>query len=739
MRSKLLPLLVANLFAAAGAFAADDENKEKKDTEIYGSVSVGVQGGSLNAPGETNSAKVREYRDIGSGVVGKTLSEIDLTGRDDDGYFKFFGENLGYPDQYMTLKGAQYGSFKYQLYENDIVHNWTQGAISPFSGIGGTTLTAPLPNTNTSTWNTFDYGMRRQNIGGNIEVTKNSPWYFRVEANQVKDTGLKWTAGSNGTSPGNGFTEKPFPLDFTTRNLTLEGGYSTKQSRVSVALLTSDFSNGNDLQRWTNNFFGNQLDTTTLPSDSRYLKGSINANYKGLPLDSTVAARLTQSRTTNTLSVLTSMPTGTTPNAVNDATNPSASNFDGAVTHRTASVAVYSNPNKATDSRVYWNWFQKHNDSTAISFNPAAGSNLQCDGGACTPTQLNYKKNNLGADVGYRFDPGNRVVVGYDYVDLNRNRDDYDETKDNKLSLEWRNTSLESLSSRFKYQHMQRRSNFLQGNVGVDANDPLFLQRYVAKFDAANVDQDALRLTLDWVPAEMWDMGFEGILKKNKFKDTTLGRTKDDRQELYFSLGYGDIKTFRVFAFADVEFVSYDSTHRNISTVSSGAGAPPNDTPSGNCQSTFPNCYDPINTTANSSNYNWNSTNKDRNLVLGIGADWVPMERWKLQGSIMSEKTNGTVDFSVQPPANPSTPVVPISNYDNANKFSINLKGTYAYTRQIDLMAGYSFERFRFDDISYTGYQYTTGSGTSTSYLTGLNAFPNYTTNLAWVGAKARF
>jgi hypothetical protein len=105
----------------------------------------------------------------------------------------------------------------------------------------------------------------------------------------------------------------------------------------------------------------------------------------------------------------------------------------------------------------------------------------------------------------------------------------------------------------------------------------------------------------------------------------------------------------------------------------------------------------------------------------------------------MSERTNGTVDFSVQPPSNPSTPVVPISNYDNATKFSINLKGTYAYTRQTDLMAGYSFERFRFDDISYTGYQYTTGSGTSTSYLTGLNAFPNYTTNLAWVAAKAKF
>src|SRR5262252_509419 len=180
MKIKLLPLLVANLFAASAALAADDDKDKKDSMEIFGSATVGVQGGSLNAPGETNSAKLREYRDIGGGLVGKTLSEIDLTGRDKDGYFKFFGENLGYPDQYMNLKGAQYGSFKYQLYENDIVHNWTQGAKTPFSGVGSNLLQAPLPVTDTSKWNTFDYGMKRQNIGGFVETQKNSPWYFRV-------------------------------------------------------------------------------------------------------------------------------------------------------------------------------------------------------------------------------------------------------------------------------------------------------------------------------------------------------------------------------------------------------------------------------------------------------------------------------------------------------------------------------------------------------------------------------
>ena len=741
MKSKLIPILVANLFAAAGALAAEGSD----DMAVFGSVTVGVQGASVATGSEGNVAKLKEYRDIGGGggTSGRALSGVDIKGRGSEDYFNLYGENLGRDDQYLDLKGGRYGQFKFQLYENDIVHNWTFGAITPYSGVGSTTLKATLPNLDTSTWNSFDYRLKKQNIGGMFEVSKLSPWYFRVDASEVTDSGIKWIGGANGTSPGNGFNEKPYPLDQKTRNLTIEGGYATREGQVSLALMHSNFSNDNDTLRWSNAFFGNQLDTSTLGADSKYTKISINGNLKQLPVGSTLSGRVTESRTTNSIPILASMPTGVTPNPTNDATNPDRPTFDGNVVHKTASLALHSNPTREVDSRIYWNRFEKDNRSPKVTFTPNStilpASNLLCGGAPCTTEILSYKKNNLGADVGYRFDPSNRVIAGFDYVDLERDRVDFDETKDKRVSLEWRNTSLDNLSSRFKYQVLQRRSHFLEGNAGADANDPNFLNRFIARFDASNVDQTLLKLSLDATPAEMWDLGFEGILKQNKYKDTVLGRTKDDRQQFYLSAGYGDIQRFRVFVFADIEFVKYDSYHRNISTVSSGAGTPPNDTPSGNCQSTFPNCYDPLNTGANNSNYNWAATNKDKSYAFGVGADWVPTERWKLKGSLISEKTTGTVDFAVQPGANPTVPSVSIGNYDNATKVSLNLKGTYAYTKQIDLTGGYAFEKFRFSDISYDGYQYTIGTGTSTAHLSGLNANPNYTANIGYVAASVKF
>ena len=104
------------------------------------------------------------------------------------------------------------------------------------------------------------------------------------------------------------------------------------------------------------------------------------------------------------------------------------------------------------------------------------------------------------------------------------------------------------------------------------------------------------------------DFGAEAIYKHNDYKDTILGRTKDQRQELYLSASYGDMKVFRVIVFGDIEFTQYDSLHRV------GSGDPnPEAPPSGG----------PPNTT-----YNWSAENKDRSWQVGIGAEWVPTDQW---------------------------------------------------------------------------------------------------------------
>jgi MtrB/PioB family decaheme-associated outer membrane protein len=714
MKAKLLAVLIANLMVATGAMAQDSGD----GMTVSGTVGAGVR----STTSKTNDgAMLNEYRDLGSGALGL----FDIKGRSRDYWIDAYGENLGRADQYLNLRGGRYSMFRYELYENAIIHNWAFSARTPYGGVGGATLTGTLPNLNPATWGAFDMREKRKDIGGNFEFSGSSPWYVRVDGNQVTQDGLRLIAGSNGTSPGNGYNDKPFPVDYVTRNLSLEGGYATKKGSFSVSVLHSKFSNANDTFRWQNAFFNNQLDTSWLPADNDYTKYSANGVLRQLPMGSTLAGRISMSKTTSAIPIA---GTALNTNGVFGATNPSASSFAGEVVHETASLSLHSNPTRQLDSRLYFNWFKKENNSTIVTFtNPATG--LNCGGASCVTEAMGYKKTNFGADVGYRINPENRLVFGLDFVDLKRDRVDFDQTKDTRASVEYRNNSLDALSMRMKYQHLQRRSHFLQGADGTNANDPNYLNRYVARFDAANVDQDLLKFVLDAQPAKHWDLGAELIVKRNNYKDTTLGRTNDERQELYFSVGYGDPSSFRVLAFADVEFVKYDSYHRNISGPLNADGS---------CSAAAANCFDPF-AAATTNNYNWQALNRDKNYSIGFGADWKPNDRLKLSGSLVWQQTQGVVDFAVQAPANPAVSPTRINNFDNTRRLTLNLRGTYALNKNVDLMAGYSFDRFRFSDIAYDGYTYTIGTGTSASHLSGVLANPNYTAQIVYLMAMYRF
>src|SRR5712692_3344820 len=119
MNRKLIPCLVGSLFAAAAASAADDEfiwngsvGVGSRVTSTEGGARNGARGTSATttAPftGPEDKAKLNEYRDVSDGLFG----HIDLQGSSSQYYFRAFGENLGYDDEYVNLRGGRYSVFK---------------------------------------------------------------------------------------------------------------------------------------------------------------------------------------------------------------------------------------------------------------------------------------------------------------------------------------------------------------------------------------------------------------------------------------------------------------------------------------------------------------------------------------------------------------------------------------------------------------------------------------------------
>ena len=285
MSKKLLSTLIASLFVAAPALAQSDD-----PMRVQGTATIG---GIYNNQNANDSAKLEEYQDLGNGV----LSSFGAQGRSSSAWFQGYAENIGRSDQYLFLRGGMFDVFKAGAYLNDMPHNFSSNAITPYNGVGGNTLFSTFPQLGTSGWNQFNLGYDRQDAGGYFEWQKNSPWYFRADGNQVTYDGTKVGAAALGTSPTNGYVALPIPVQSTTDNFGVEGGYQTSRATFALRWDYSKYDNDNSRLNWTNPYFGSLADATALAPDNTFNKFTATGSYRDLPWRSVISARYTWAKT----------------------------------------------------------------------------------------------------------------------------------------------------------------------------------------------------------------------------------------------------------------------------------------------------------------------------------------------------------------------------------------------------------------------------------------------------------
>jgi outer membrane protein OmpA-like peptidoglycan-associated protein len=758
MSKTLLSTLIASLFAATPAFAQSDEDPMR----VEGSATAG---GIYNRQNANDKAKLQEYQDVGNGA----LTNIWARGRNSTNWFEGYGENFGRNDQYIFVRGGVYDVFKAAGYLNWMPHDFSTNAITPYTGVGSGLLVTTFPQLNPNNWGSFNLGYERKDAGGYFEWQKNSPWYFRVDGNQVKYDGTKVGSASNGTSPGNGYVALPIPVQTSTVNFGVEGGYQSGKSTYSLRWDYSKFDNSITTLNWSNPFFGSLLDSTQLGPDNTFNKFTATANYRDLPWNSVIAARYTWSKTTSNVGIPTTQLNSFPSVPANNLTMPDQTTFNGENVNQAFALGWSAHPLNTVDTRVYYYWTKLQNNSSDIAFGnaPAAPlpSGLSCGnvppvagsppatawpGGNCEPDKFNYKKNDVGFDVYWRLTRGQRLGAGLDYWDIDQTRVDYDKAHATTFFVEYKNTMLDSLSGRIKYRYIKRDSTHNFSNQGVNSSDPNFLLPFTSAFDMQDLTTNEVRLFLDWTPMPLLGLSFEGNWARNNYNNVTLGRTDNDIQGYYLSLNWGDPGKFLLSAFGDWQETKYPSNHRYIGTVSGGP-PPATNSPPGWCtlapaSPNNPGCYDPnsppffLNTS--SSSYNWNSQTKDQTWMIGVGGDWPVNTQWMVKASYIYVKNDGTATFSSQ--NNIGNPLN-IGNFDNTKQQYFNIKASYVLNKSLSFAGGYAYEKFSRDDIGSANFTYLTPSptvtpaSTSLSYLNGYYLNPNGNQNIFWLTATYKF
>lgn len=717
----LVTLFVGLLLAAPALFAADGGFK------LTGSVSLGGQ--LLSTSDTVDEGKLREYRDLTSGL----LTYLDLQGRSRAYHLDLYAENLGRTDMYIDLKGGHYGSFKYRLFSDSLEHFFTEDARTPFSGAGTTNQTSTFPRLDPSTWNTYDLAYDRRNDGLMFEWGGDSPWYVRADANELSFDGNKLQAYANGTSSGQGFVDLAVPVDFKTRNYSLETGYASKRFHVALAYLDSKFENGAQQVSWTNPYFGNNnppvtsatgIDTSWLPADSDLQRFSFNGMVKQLPFASTLAFRYTQSETTSDQALGTSQLIGSATTVAYGPAAVSPATFRGKLSYDTWSVNWSGQPTEKLEFRLWANGFERDNESSHVVFSgfTTATNSLGCVGVVggtgepgtstgpriCENEPFTYDKSGLGGELAWRFNRHNKLTGAWEESQTDREyHPDSDSTDETRYSLEYRNTSLESMVATVKYLRIERDSNFLSPA----------LPNTVWSYDVANMERDIIKLAVDITPRPAFDLGFEYYYKSSKYGDSPAGRTADDRQEYYVSAAVGNPDVFRLRFYLDYEEATTDARLVNR------------------------------NSTTGAINYKVFTGIDDEFEAAGLGFDWPVSERLTLDGALTWNRSTGLVDFLGAAGAqNPPATLLNIPNYGNNERLTLNVKGVYAIREHLELTAGLAYEDATFDDIQYNPYSYVLpatplvgAAQTTAAYLSGFLRDPDYNATIGYLLVTYKF
>jgi len=653
-------------------------NAFPQDKPLEGEVSLKGIWVGLDAK-EGGRAKFTEYRDLkeDGGFYGRAKLNLDK-----DKYFlNFDAGDFGYDTQYYRIDGGMWGQFKIDLFYNEIPHNLTFDARTPFLGAGHDTLIG-VPNTNAATWNTFDYSIQRRRYGGGLKGNIIRPFFFDISFQREEREGIK-PIGASETSPGGRAFELPEPIQFVTNNLKVEAGYAKKPLFLSLNYFYSDFNNSNTSLNLPPNF--DTPNAFSLPPDNHYHKGG----FKGaviLPFNSKFSTNLGFSKGESETSIVSLM----------------SSAYKGKVENQNYDVALTSNPVRFLDAKVYYKYYKRHNESD--------------DPTGVVNTFLNYNVSTFGTDLGLRFPQNFYLSGGYKYVKTKRDlKGETDPVSvlplntDNIYFVDLKWSGLDFLDVRIGYENLDRDADYRTIESEFDPSK---------KISYAAQNRNTYKALLDIFPLENLNLGFEYRHSNLDYSDTTFGLKRDRRDEFETSADYIIRKIAKIYGHADFGWIEFDRLQQRTAGVVGTWGAKQKD-----------------------KTYGYGIGAEiyaiPSKLTFVFQHDYI-----KSNGSV--DFTLDPVFFTAAGGAGLSgiganNSNVDISRWDDYTLYCFKIKAIYNFTKSLAASIGYAYEMFRYSDAQLDNYNFAPTGGTNAAFLTGAYKDQSYKANLIFGGLSYKF
>ena len=667
MKLKILILaIIVSLLSLSNAFS--------QDKMIEGEVSLKGIYVDVDAK-EGGKAKFTAYRDLreDGGIYARGRLKWDTP----DYVLRFEAGDIAYDTQYYRFEGGMWGKFKFDLFYDEIPHNFTLDARTPFLGAGRDTLTGD-PNTNIDSWDTFDYSILRRQYGGGLKLNMIRPFFFNVSFQRENKEGIKPT-GAAETTPGGIAFELPEPVEYVTNNLNVQTGYAKKPLFLALNYFYSDLNNSNTALNLPANF--NAPGAFSLPPDNTYQKGAFKGSVK-VPFNSKFSTNMGLSRGRSDTSILSFI----------------SSDYTGKVDTQNYDFSLTSNPIRFLDGKVYYKYYKRNNKSD--------------DPTGLVDHFLDYNISTYGGELGFRL-PSHLYLIG-GYKNVKTKRDKQGETDpeeilphdtDNIYYVDLRWAGLDFLGARVGYEKFDRDANYQ--TVESEENP-------ARRYYYASQNRDTFNAGVDIFPLESLNFGLEYRYKKIDYSDTTYGFQSDKRHEIDINADYRIGKIAKVYGNGDYGWIKF----KQMQTDNTGLPwkADQKDRAWGYGVGTEVYVIPKKLTLVLQHDYLKSNGDVDYTLDPGLF----------LAGGLAGIGANNEN--------------IDIARWDDYTLYCFKIKTVYNFTKSLTASVGYAYERFKYSDAQLDDYRYIPATaGTSGAYLTAAYKDLSYKAHVVFGGMTYKF
>jgi MtrB/PioB family decaheme-associated outer membrane protein len=470
--------------------------------------------------------------------------------RSEGGYWaNLEAADLGIDIRTLEGEAGREGLYSMWLGYAQIPRYFAEGAVTPFLGNGGSTLTLPagFPQPTTATMPAgqpieLGYDASRFEFGGKWIGQEN--WTYRASLRRDVRDGTKPGAGSFFSTA----SQLAMPVDQTTDQLDVSASYSTPQWQATVGYLLSSYRTGSDSLAWTNPFTNGIPGATqgrlAQAPDNQFHQLTASAGYQITP---TIRASgdiawgqgkqnesfLPATANTVLLPSVPALPAASLDGEVN--TFNLNAKLTAAPLEGLRLNAIYARDvrDNATDVRAY------PQVATDMFLDPALRSN--------TPYDLTQDRIKLNAD--YRGLEGWKLSGGYDWDRRERNYTEALKTEENTLwgRAAWQ--AMEELALSFNLAWADRSSSTYGTSIWVSSpQNPL-----MRKFNLAPRERASAGARGDWMVADGLSIGLGADWAKDDYDDTVIGLQEAETGNVVADVTWALSDATRIFAFAQAE------------------------------------------------------------------------------------------------------------------------------------------------------------------------------------------